>query len=90
MNEKVFQLFSKSLPNPKINACATCEHATPMIIGKSGKIYCSRTGKWSWDEDRLNIRLCGGNPGFVPENLEAIQEEAETEDKEVTTQLMNK
>lgn len=73
----IYVLFNKSLPDPKQNACATCEHSTPMIIGDTGKIYCSRTGKFSWDEDKVNIRLCGGNPEFLPENIEAIKEQAE-------------
>lgn len=71
----IYELFPKSLPDQKRNACATCPHATAMIMGDTAKIYCSLAGKYSWDEERINIRLCGGNPDFIPENIEAIKEE---------------
>lgn len=73
----LFELFPKSLPDPNRNACMTCPHATQMIMGSTAKIYCALTGKFSWDEERTNIRLCGGNPDFIPENIEAIKESAE-------------
>ncbi|WP_136419514.1 hypothetical protein [Herbaspirillum sp. ST 5-3] len=69
----IFELFKNSLPNPKLNACATCRDATPMIIGDKGKIYCQRTLKWSWDETKTNVPMCIGNPTFIPENIEKIK-----------------
>lgn len=76
IKDKMFELFPNALPNKKENACATCKFGNPEILGSRGMIYCSFHNRYSWNEERVHMRLCG-QTDFIPENILEIQESAD-------------
>lgn len=73
MSDGIYKLIPANLlPNPKVNACMTCEKATWLKQGEVVKAFCKHMFTITYEknpylqEEPVNVEVCSENSTHAP------------------------